>query len=136
VFPGFYVVQGNEPPKPWIEGFWLLVFGPWALLQGIVAWLANPVLFVSWVATARQKHGAALVFSLMALGLGFSFFLHQDSNFHDGSGTNTIGHTALGYWLWIASMVTAALAVLWARWVRSNKSFKPKPLRGSAKFRR
>jgi hypothetical protein len=121
-FPGFYVTQGNELPKPGIDGRWILFFGPFALFQGIVTWLANPVLFVSWIATVIQKQSAALVFSLMALGLGLSFFFYHGSKFHDGSQINTIGYPALGYWLWITSIVTAVFAVLWARCVHSNKT--------------
>jgi hypothetical protein len=121
-FPGFYVIRGNEPSKQWIEGFWLLAFGPFAVPQGIFAWLANPLLFAAWISFARQAFGKAVAFSVAALVFALTFHLHQGSSFHDGSGMNTFGSAAPGYWLWIASLLTALLAAGAAS--RSSKSIE------------
>ena len=108
-FPGFYVIQGNDAPKQWIEGFWLLAFGPFAVPQGIFGWLANPLLFAAWISFAREAFGKSVAFSVAALAFALTFHLHHGSSFHDGSGMNTFGRAALGYWLWIASLLTTLL---------------------------
>ncbi|MES2510823.1 MAG: hypothetical protein V4625_12900 [Pseudomonadota bacterium] len=112
--PGFYVVQGTEGAKPWIEGFWLLVFGPLALFQGLVAWLANPCLFVAWFLFFKKSYVKSFVLSLVGLGFASSFLLSQGARFHDGSGMNTIGRNALGYWLWVASLAVASISAVLA----------------------
>jgi hypothetical protein len=109
-FPGFYVVQGTEDPKPWIEGFWLLVFGPFALLQGIVAWIANPLLVAAWIALWKRKRGLGLFFALAGMVFALTFFLNH--RFHDGSQMNSIVHAAIGYWLWLASLGVVAIGAV------------------------
>lgn len=110
-FPGFYVVQGTEEAKPWIEGFWLLVFGLGAVFQGLVAWLANPLIFAAWFAIFK-KNNTALVFSVIGLGFALSFLFTRGSRFHDGSGMQTITGYAIGYWLWVASLGAATVCAL------------------------
>ena len=121
-FPGFHVIHGDEPSKQWIQGFWLLAFGPFAVPQGIFVWLANPLLFAAWVLFARRTFGTSVALSAAALAFALTFHLHQGSSFHDGSGTNTFGRAALGYWLWITSLLATLLAAATAS--RSSKSIE------------
>ena len=110
LFPGFYVVQGDEPPKPWIEGYLLLLLGPFGLLQGQVSWLANPLLFWAWYRLMTRRYLLATILALVGLVFAASFFLNH--RFYDGSGMNTVARTAAGYWLWLVSLVTTAVGAL------------------------
>ena len=64
---------------------------------------------------------AALLFAT-ALGFSLSFLLqkHWDRD-ESGSHTATITGHGLGYWLWIASMVTALVGSLFAGRIARNR---------------
>jgi len=79
---------------------WVGVFG------GIVAWLANPALLLAWIFTfSRYRRVEAIVCSVAALGLALSFLAVKEIPGDNGSAK--IISYALGYWLWIASIVMA-----------------------------
>ncbi len=79
--PAFYVTNGSEPSKPFMNGTELLFFGPFAIIQGMFAWFANPLLLLAWFYLARGKLGRSVAASVLALPLALSFLLHR--RFHD-----------------------------------------------------
>jgi hypothetical protein len=108
--PAFYVTDGSEPPKSFMTGAELLFFGPFAVIQGMFAWLANPLLLLAWVYFVRGKSGIAVAAAVLALPIALSFLIHR--RFHDGSGMNTITSAGMGYWLWLAAAVATLVAVV------------------------
>jgi hypothetical protein len=85
----------------------LLLFGWLGIVTtgwGIV-WLANPLLFISWISFYRGKK-KALPFSIMAAVLAASFLFFKAKN------KNTIIILGAGYWLWLASCIVCFAGVL------------------------
>lgn len=81
---------------------WVGVFG------GIVAWLANPALLLAWIFTfSRYRRVEAIVCSVAALGLALSFLAVKEIPGDNGSAK--IISYALGYWLWIGSIVMSCV---------------------------
>jgi Na+/proline symporter len=93
---------------------WLGLWGINASNPVNAAWLANPLLFVSWIllfwkrATiiARIVSGAALLAGALLL------FADTIGPFNEGSGGNHITGYPLGYWLWLTSMLCAFIAAI------------------------
>jgi hypothetical protein len=108
--PSFYVTDGSEPPKSFMTGAELLFFGPFAVIQGMFAWFANPLMLLAWIFFARGKVGIAAASAVLALPIALSFLIHR--RFHDGSGMNTITSSGVGYWLWLAAAVATLVAVV------------------------
>jgi hypothetical protein len=74
-------------------------------------WLANPLLFISWIGILRWPRGS-LIFSISAMSvslafLSFNYVLHND-----------IGHYSrivtyqTGYWLWLSSTIAMVIGNL------------------------
>jgi len=67
-----------------------------------IAWLANPFLILSWMATKRNsKH--ALWFCLLALCFSLSFLLFDTITDSESGHQNQIINYKMGYWFWVAS---------------------------------
>jgi hypothetical protein len=49
-----YYIDGPDP-KAWSPAYGLLIFGWIGLFAGVFAWLANPLLFASWILLAISK---------------------------------------------------------------------------------
>ncbi len=93
-------------------GYGILLLGLLGAFSGEPAnllWLCNPLLFVAWVALFTNQPRLALGFSGAAL-LGGLLFLACDRVLVSEAGGKgyTIASVGAGYWLWIASMATAA----------------------------
>ncbi len=117
-------------------GWALLLFGPLGLVCGEFAWLANPcylvgvgTLAVSFKPTVPDDQLRKLVnTSLIASIAGFCFsmlFAFQESTYygnHPVGVRSMISELRLGYWLWVLSMVTLAVASVVRRFcIRSNR---------------
>jgi hypothetical protein len=105
----FYREQ--HPREPETEtGLLLLLFGWLAVFEGVLAWLANPALFVAWITMwFRPTFAAAaavvsLLFSLSFLGI---HTIPPDPR--------VISHGP-GYWIWVLSIVSALVASVLAIW--------------------
>ncbi len=104
---GFYIDRLDDP-RAWAPGWvelllgWILVFG------GVIAWLANPLLFLGWIllirrSTAPLSAGVTAVAALVAA----SFLLHHEIVTSEGGDKSSITGYGNGYFLWIASIFTA-----------------------------
>jgi len=102
----------------------LLIGWMGALASGYIEWIANPLLFYSWVAALHKRYWQAVGSAVLALTLILSFLRRTEVVWTGDNGSKTVAIRGygFGYWLWIASaaiMVTAGLALL-ARQLRST----------------
>jgi hypothetical protein len=74
------------------------------------AWFANPALIATWVLMLfRKLRMAALWCAIAALVISLTFLLHGDMMKDEGGNRAQITAYGVGYWLWIASIVTAVI---------------------------
>ena len=73
-------------------------------------WLANPLLWASWVLVFRSACGTAAVLAALAVLLGSS--VQFGSRVVASGVTLSMPHLGEGYWLWLAALVVAVLAAL------------------------
>jgi hypothetical protein len=108
----FYTSQEN--PRSWSLGFGLLVCGWLGLFDGIVAWLANPLLLAAWILLLlRWPRGIwPLVFAVAALALALSFLRVDDLMVDEAGGRAMVTGYGPGYWVWMSSMLVACVAAL------------------------
>jgi hypothetical protein len=114
--PAFYQ---NRPAEPVTHSVWLLLSGGMGVLIGYFEWIANPLIFYSWISARRRRILPALLASIAAAGLMFSFLLRKKMDW-PGMATDThpdIQGYAAGFWLWLASalVMVAASGVEFAR---------------------
>lgn len=101
----------GEEPGGMGQGGGLLLMGIlwfFAVSPGFV-WLANPLLFISWM-SAGKKRDRSFITSITALLVALCFLFYK-SIIKDEGGSNTTPITAhlIGYWVWLASMLTMVL---------------------------
>lgn len=100
--PGFSDGGGAEG-----NSFMLPIVGWLGLLAGsaaCIAWLANPLLLISWI-TLKKHPKTAMLFSLMATLFALSFLFFDTVKTDEGGADHLIEAYYLGYWLWLASCV-------------------------------
>ena len=114
---GFYISGPN--PEAWAPGFALLLVGWLALFDGVVAWLANPVLFASWLLFQQGKHTAALVSAMASLLLAVSFLAHKEIMVSEAPTYETVIGYGLGYGMWLAASA-ASIAASALGWYESS----------------
>ena len=81
-----------------------LVLGFFGVFYDITAitWLANPILFISWMFFIRKPKLSLILSSLaVIISLGFLFFSKVVDN--EAGHLNLIISHKLGYWLWVYS---------------------------------
>jgi hypothetical protein len=106
----------------WGQGAILLIMGiGWFIFPipyGI--WLANPALLFAWI-LVRRKPVTSFISSLVATVLALCFLLCKELLTDEG-GSNyaPIVEHKIGYWLWLASMVTMLFGNLYHE-LTSNK---------------
>ncbi len=119
---GFYIDRPSNP-RAWSPGWCLLLIGWVTLIDGVVAWFANPLIAVSWMLIwLRSARVVALCAALSALLLSLSFLLHSEIMTDEGGGRTAITGYGSGYWLWVSSMAVMAIGTLIAAAGRSLDS--------------
>lgn len=104
----FFIAGSN--PRAWSLGIGLLLMGWAGIFGGVFAWLANPLLLLTWVALAiRPVRWVAFVTGLMASSFALSFLLHERILADEGGGTSLITGYGPGYYCWVGAMVVAWL---------------------------
>ena len=78
---------------------WFTVFMLYPI--GMV-WLANPILFFSWI-KFKNKPKTSLVSSIITLILMLSFLLFDEVVNNEAGVPEKITSIKLGYWLWVSS---------------------------------
>jgi hypothetical protein len=79
-----------------------------------VTWLAIPVLFMAWVFLLRADYRWTFRFTICALAMALSLHLRPEVTVASEAGSQLVTSFGLGYWIWIASIVLAALSALLA----------------------
>jgi hypothetical protein len=87
-------------------------------------WLANPLLFASWLAMLQRVRLPAIACSVLALGLGFAFLLATKVMVSESGTPNRVEGYGVGYWLWLASIAIACCASLLVRSAKATTSTK------------
>jgi hypothetical protein len=106
-----YYLAGDNP-EAWAASWGLLLIGWMGVYFGVFAWLANPLLLLSWMLFLRRKFGAAFVGSAAALLFALSFLLHSTIVASEAPTYEPVTGYGLGYWLWLASMLIMAAGTL------------------------
>ncbi len=84
-----------------------LITGALGFLYGgaAITWLANPILFISWISINKNlKLSFILSFLAAVISLAFLFFSKVIDN--EAGHVNSIISYKLGYWLWLSSSIT------------------------------
>jgi hypothetical protein len=83
-----------------------------------IAWLANPIIAVTWILHLRDVRFAALISAVTALGLTLCFLWVKGLTGPGPAGVNVadfemrpIISYGIGYWLWVASAAVLAAGV-------------------------
>jgi hypothetical protein len=101
-----FCVEGNRWP-----GFGALLLGLGGLLvpsPGNLTWLANPLLFASWIAVLNGSGKVAIRLSLAALAFSALFLVAR--TVIGEKGPMDITCLGPGYWLWLASIAAANIS--------------------------
>lgn len=106
----------NEDPWP---GWGVLLMGPIGVPLGYVAWLANPLLWYAWFASARRRHARAVVSAIFAIVLALSFLLHQDIPVGSSGDYPFSIHYGFGLWLLSMALVEHAAYMAFTRELRA-----------------
>ena len=101
-----FCVGGNCSGWP---GWSILIFGILALPGSLAnaTWLANPILFASWIVIWQREKRLSVVLSSVALMFAAAFLLMGTVVTNEGGVPSPITGFKIGYWLWLGSMVAA-----------------------------
>lgn len=93
-------------------GYAVLLVGALAIGVGPanLAWLANPLALVAWVAIVAGRRWPALLLSAAALLVAASFMLAETVVTNEAGIANPVTGLGPGYWLWLASLAITGLA--------------------------
>lgn len=83
------------------------IFG-FFLCGACMTWIANPLLLVAWITFYTAKR-ISLVLNSLAVMIGLSFLMFDEIIATEAGHYRKITGYALGYWLWLLSMVTLLL---------------------------
>jgi hypothetical protein len=97
-------------------------FGVFKLHFPAFTWLANPLLFISWILFKKNPQ-KSLILSCIIFPLMLSFLLVNKIIVNDGSTTSIINFYGLGYWLWLFSSFIMLIGNI-IHW-KNNKYSKP-----------
>jgi hypothetical protein len=107
-----FTIEGPNP-RAWSSGGGVLLVGWLGLLyDGVWAWLANPMVMLSWALLKLRRSMSALVCAIAACVLALTFLRVRFITVSEAPTTAPIATLESGYWIWIASMCVAALAAL------------------------
>ena len=96
-------------------GVWLLLLGWITISDGIIAWVSNPFLILSWIAFFARSYIFSIIVAAIAFFLAASLLLYEQLSLPGGNagmpgGMQVVVKFELGYWLWVASSILAVLA--------------------------
>ena len=106
-----YYLAGDNPDA-WATSWGVLLVGWMGIFYGVFAWLANPLLLLSWILCLRGELRAALIISAAAVLFALSFLLHSTIVASEAPTYRAVTGYGVGYWLWLASMLIMAAGTL------------------------
>ena len=106
-----YYLAGDDPESS--SASWLLLLVGWmGLFYGVFAWVANPLLVLSWILCLMGELRAASIVSAAAVLFALSFLLHSTIVASEAPTYKAVTGYGVGYWLWLASMLIMAAGTL------------------------
>jgi hypothetical protein len=91
---------------------WREILIPHADPRVAFGWLANPLLWASWVLVFRSAYRKAAVLATLATLLGVGVHFGTRLVINAGAAPLPMPHLGPGYWLWVAALAAALLAAL------------------------
>ncbi len=98
-----------------LVGFVCLLFG-----FSYLAWYANPLILLSVILIALRSRWAVAT-SALALALAFSALSIETVPYNEGGDDAEVVGYGLGFFLWLASMLTLLLSALWVGFHRPSR---------------
>lgn len=96
----------------------------WAeVFEGGIAWLANPLLFISWLFLLIKQPKISFPLSLITFILSLSYLSVSTITVNEVGGKAAITSYGLGYYLWLASSISQFIGNLWT--IISNRRSAP-----------
>jgi hypothetical protein len=109
--PCIYV---EDDPTPFM-GLALFLWGPFGILDGVVAWYANPFLALMALLLVARRYSLVALFGIPCLTLALSTLAVHEILINERPTYATITGYGLGFYLWLASLAippSAAIAML------------------------
>ncbi|MDQ1804899.1 hypothetical protein ACNFU2_16010 [Chryseobacterium sp. PTM-20240506] len=75
----------------------------WLELENNIAWLANPLLFISWLALLLKQVKVSVISSLIAFCLSLFYFSSKTIIIDEAGNESAIISFGAGYYLWVTS---------------------------------
>ena len=122
LFPALTFQKGGQPADAW-PGWGALLLGWLGLFVGVFAWLANPLLLLSWILLLCGRIRAARVCSLLAILVASSMIALWGMELPGDEGGVTkmqISGIGLGCYLWWACLLQTLGIAWWAVPVRQR----------------
>ncbi|WP_073553053.1 hypothetical protein [Elizabethkingia meningoseptica] len=86
----------------------------WAeVFEGGIAWLANPLLFISWILFLIKQTRITAFISLAALLLSLSYLSASTITIDEGGNKADIISYGAGYYLWVLSSLSLFIGCIW-----------------------
>ena len=111
--PAFYIDRVDY--DGWSSPIGLILVGWLPILAGegsAIAWLANPLIIVSWVSLFKMEK-ISFWTSLASIAFALSFLFVDEIMSSEAPTYSKVTEIKLGYWLWVSSMVTFSLGALY-----------------------
>jgi hypothetical protein len=89
----------------------MFAIGPTLICPGEAAWVANPIIVVTWLLYLRDGRPSALIFAVVALGLTLSFLRAETAPYPELVDLSPVISYGTGYWLWVASAAIMVVGV-------------------------
>lgn len=97
-----------------MPGLAVLIFGGFDVFDGVVGWLANPLLALAWLMLALRKRVPAALLSVASLGFAISSVqLFTTGVMKDeGGARHPLEAFGSGYYLWCAAIAATLVGAL------------------------
>jgi hypothetical protein len=95
-------------------GFGCVLLGWIAVLEGVPAWLANPVVIAAWICLRQRFYRVAAALAAIAavLALSTCMLFRREIVIADSGATAKLSSLDVGFYLWMASMISVLAIAL------------------------
>lgn len=111
-FPA-YNVEGPEGPRD-VHSLLELAIGWLGIFYGILDWLANPLLLLTWILLALRHYKRAVAAAFASTFFAACFLARTTVVISEAPTYGRILSYHVGYWLWLASSIMALLTSCFA----------------------
>lgn len=94
-----------------VNSFFAVLFGFLLTSSGIanLCWLANPLVFASWIFFYKNTK-TSFTLSMLASALSLMFIFTTEVVVNEGGSPSQIKRLEIGYWLWLLSIFIISIA--------------------------